>query len=52
MEQIREDLKVLDEAGVTEAFFDLNFDPRIGGPDVDPITAVAEAERILTALAP
>ncbi|RJQ76164.1 TIGR03619 family F420-dependent LLM class oxidoreductase [Pseudonocardiaceae bacterium YIM PH 21723] len=52
LDQVRQDLTVLAEAGVTEVFFDLNFDPRIGGPDVDPADAVREAERILEALAP
>ena len=31
---------------------DLNFDPRIGSPDVDPAESIARAEQVLDALAP
>jgi probable F420-dependent oxidoreductase len=51
-EQIRAGAQLYEEAGVTELFYDLNWDPLIGSPDADPRTAVARAEEILTALAP
>ena len=38
--------------GVTEVFFDLNFSPRVGSPDVDTGDAFAYAERVLDAFAP
>lgn len=52
LEEIRSDLAVLEEAGMTEAFVDLNFDPQIGSPDADPATARRHARRVLEALAP
>jgi probable F420-dependent oxidoreductase len=51
-EQIREDVGWLDSCGVTEVFYDLNFDPQVGDPDVDEDTAVLRASEILEALAP
>jgi probable F420-dependent oxidoreductase len=51
-EQIRADTAWLGEQGVTEVFYDLNWDPRIGAPDADPVTAFARATEILEALAP
>src|ERR1700733_7301308 len=33
-EQIREDVGWLDSCGVTEVFYDLNFDPQVGDPSV------------------
>ena len=51
-EQIREDAGWLGEQGVTELFYDLNWDPLIGGPDADPVAAVERAEEILAGLAP
>jgi probable F420-dependent oxidoreductase len=50
--QILADTQWLGEHGVTEVFYDLNWDPLIGSPDVDPVAAVARAELILEALAP
>ena len=50
--QIRADAAALEEQGVTELFYDLNFDPRIGSPDVDPAAATAHADELLVALAP
>lgn len=50
--QIREDAAWLGEQGVTELFYDLNWDPKIGTPDADPAEAVRRAEEILEALAP
>jgi probable F420-dependent oxidoreductase len=49
---IRRDVEWLAERGVTEIFYDLNWDPLIGAPDADPVGAVARAEEILTELAP
>ena len=51
-EQVLDDLAGLRAHGVTEVFVDLNFLPRVGSPDVDVEVAVAEAERVLDALAP
>lgn len=51
-EQIREDAAWLGELGVTELFYDLNWDPRVGSPDVTPEAATARATEILEALAP
>jgi probable F420-dependent oxidoreductase len=50
--QVLDDLRGLRAHGVTEVFFDLNFSPRVGSPDVDPGQAVAYAERVLDAFAP
>jgi probable F420-dependent oxidoreductase len=51
-EQVREDLGWLATQGVTEVFFDLNWDPKIGSPDAEPGQAVERAEEILETLAP
>jgi probable F420-dependent oxidoreductase len=51
-EQIRADTGWLGERGVTEVFYDLNWDPLVGSPDVTRAAATARAEEILTALAP
>ena len=50
--QIRLDVQRLAEFGVTELFYDLNWDPLVGSPDADPGTAVRRAEEIALALAP
>jgi probable F420-dependent oxidoreductase len=50
--QIREDAAWLGEQGVTELFYDLNWDPRVGSPDVSPEAAADRAGEILTELAP
>jgi alkanesulfonate monooxygenase SsuD/methylene tetrahydromethanopterin reductase-like flavin-dependent oxidoreductase (luciferase family) len=50
--QIRADADWLAERGVTELFYDLNWDPLVGSPDVDHKAAVARAGEILAALAP
>ena len=52
IDEIRSDLDDLAAQGVTETFIDLNFDPTIGSPDVDPNESMARARDILTALAP
>jgi probable F420-dependent oxidoreductase len=51
-DQIRADAEWLAERGVTELFYDLNWDPLIGSPDVDHAAAVARAAEIMAALAP
>jgi probable F420-dependent oxidoreductase len=51
-EQIRDDLGRLGEAGITEVFLDLNFAPRVGSPDVDPLAAEAHAHEVLETFAP
>ncbi len=51
-DEIRGDLDRLREQGVTEVFFDLNYDPEFGSPDADPADSARRAEEILEALAP
>jgi probable F420-dependent oxidoreductase len=51
-EQIRADTAWLGEQGVTEVFYDLNWDPLVGSPDADPTAASERAEEIMRALAP
>jgi probable F420-dependent oxidoreductase len=51
-EQIRAGAERYAQAGVTELFYDLNWDPRIGSPDADPVAAAERAEEILRELAP
>ena len=50
--QIRADAEWLADQGVTELFYDLNWDPLIGSPDADPTVAAARAEEIMDSLAP
>src|SRR5580658_1075770 len=50
--QIREDTAWLGDQGVTELFDDLNWDPRVGSPSVEPQASAARAEEILGQLAP
>ena len=50
--QIREDAAWLGEQGVTELFYDLNWDPLVGSPTVEPQAAAARAGEILRELAP
>jgi probable F420-dependent oxidoreductase len=50
--QVRAGARAYAEAGVTELFYDLNWDPLIGAPDADPRLARERAEEIITALAP
>ena len=50
--QIREDTQWLASQGVTEIFYDLNWDPQVGSPNVDPAAATARAAELLDALAP
>jgi len=49
---IRADTDWLAEQGVTEIFYDLNWDPRVGSPDADLAGAQARANEILEELAP
>ena len=49
---IRADADWLASQGVSELFYDLNWDPMIGSPTADPVGALARAEEILTELAP
>jgi probable F420-dependent oxidoreductase len=50
--QITDDVGWLADSGVTEVFFDLNWDPAIGSPDADPVAATDRAESLLEALQP
>ena len=50
--QIREDAAWLGEQGVTELFYDLNWDPQVGSPSVTPEAAAERAGEILGELAP
>jgi probable F420-dependent oxidoreductase len=52
LEQIRGDIERLGDQGITEVFVDLNFDPEIGSPDVDPDESMRRADQVLDALAP
>jgi probable F420-dependent oxidoreductase len=51
-EQIRGDLARLETDGVDEVFLDLNFDPEIGNPAVDPQASLAAAHKVLETFAP
>jgi probable F420-dependent oxidoreductase len=51
-DQIRADTQWLGEHGVTEVFYDINWDPQVGSPDVAPHAAIERGHEILTALAP
>jgi probable F420-dependent oxidoreductase len=51
-DQIRADAAWLAAQGVTELFYDLNWDPQIGSPTADPASATRRASEILAALSP
>jgi probable F420-dependent oxidoreductase len=51
-DRIRADVDWLAERGVTEIFYDLNWDPAVGAPDADPVAATARAADILEGLSP
>ena len=50
--QIREDTEWLAGQGVTELFYDLNWDPQVGNPELAPQDAADRAGEILAELAP
>ncbi|HEV2373380.1 MAG TPA: TIGR03619 family F420-dependent LLM class oxidoreductase [Streptosporangiaceae bacterium] len=49
---IRADTQWLATQGVTEVFYDLNWDPLVGAPGADPAGAAARADEVLDGLAP
>ncbi len=51
-EQIREDVGWLGSCGVTEVFYDMNFNPAVGNPAADEGKALSLACEVLEALAP
>jgi probable F420-dependent oxidoreductase len=51
-DDIRADTAWLAELGVTELYYDLNWDERIGNPDVSPDAATTLAMELVEALAP
>jgi probable F420-dependent oxidoreductase len=51
-QQIREDAAWLGGQGVTELFYDLNWDPQVGNPAVSAEAAAERAGQILAELAP
>jgi probable F420-dependent oxidoreductase len=51
-DKIREDAAWLAEQGVTELFYDLNYDRAIGSPDADPAAGVDRALKTIHALRP
>ena len=51
-EQVREDAAWLATQGVTEVFYDLNWDPLLTGPGVDPAATLDRALDILHGLSP
>ncbi|HEY3880502.1 MAG TPA: TIGR03619 family F420-dependent LLM class oxidoreductase [Trebonia sp.] len=51
-EQIREDVRWLGSCGVTEVFYDMNFDSAVGDPSADEGKAVLRASEIMERLAP
>ncbi|HEX3649408.1 MAG TPA: TIGR03619 family F420-dependent LLM class oxidoreductase, partial [Pseudonocardiaceae bacterium] len=51
-ERIRDGVAWLGDQGVTEVFYDPNFDPSIVGPDVAPAAALDRVREMLSALAP
>ena len=50
--QIRADVEWLETQGVTEVFYDLNWDPEIGDPRADPVMAADRAAFLLESLSP
>jgi probable F420-dependent oxidoreductase len=51
-DQIRSDIEDLAEQGITEVFFDLNFDPQVGSPDAAAAESMRRAGEVLDALGP
>ncbi len=52
VDQIRGDLGQLADAGITEVFLDLNWDPEVVGDSVAPATALDRAMHVLETFAP
>src|SRR5205085_11012236 len=52
LQEVREDVERYREAGLTELFLELNFDPRIASSDSDPEIALERALELMHALAP
>ena len=50
--EIKEDIVRYQEAGLTELFIEMNFDPEIAGPDADPKRSLDKALVLLEELAP
>jgi probable F420-dependent oxidoreductase len=50
--QIRQDVAWLESCGVTEVFYDMNWDPLVGNPAVSPTDAAARASDVMETLAP
>lgn len=50
--QIREDVAWLESCGVTEVFYDMNWDPAVGDPAAGEGAAVRRASEVLEELAP
>jgi probable F420-dependent oxidoreductase len=51
-DKIREDAAWLAGQGVTELFYDLNYDRAIGSPEADPVAGLDRALKIMDALRP
>lgn len=51
-DEIRADLGVLADQGVTEVFLDLNFDREVGTVDADPAASMRRGHEVLEAFAP
>ena len=51
-DEIRGDLALLAEQGVTETFLDLNFDSEVGSPDADPAESMRRGHEVLEELKP
>jgi hypothetical protein len=51
-ERVRDNVAALAGQGLTEVFYDPNFDPSIVGPDVPPDVAMAKVSEMMVALAP
>ena len=52
VQPIRKGADELAALGVTELFYDLNWDPLFGSPEGDPVRAAQRADELLTVLAP
>lgn len=52
LEEMRGDVDLLAEQGITDVFYDLNFDPDVGSPDADADASLQRALDVLDAFAP